>query len=70
LFDGKEPERRKVREAARDNRERNRRYHMEHREEINQKARLRREANPGMAAADSAYGRMKRKLLSEGVSVA
>ena len=64
-YDGKAEERRKVREAARDNRERCRRYNEAHREERREYARRRRAENPGLAAADSAYNRRKRKLLQE-----
>ena len=34
-------------------------------EELREKARLRRLAHPGQAAADSAYARRKRKLIAE-----
>lgn len=64
-FDGKAEERRKAREAARDNRERCQRYNETHREERREYARQRRAANPGMAAADSAYYKRKRKLMEE-----
>lgn len=69
-FDGKAEERRKAREAARDSRERCRRYNAEHREERAEYARQRRLANPGLAAADSAFHRKKRKLLQEAVQSA
>ena len=36
-----------------------------HREELREKARLRRLTNPGLSAADSAYARRKRKLIAE-----
>lgn len=67
-YDGKAGERRRLKDQNRDpekERERKRRYRQEHAEELREKARLRRLANPGMAAADSAYGRKKRKLLEE-----
>lgn len=67
-YDGKAEERRRLKEQNRDpekERERKRRYRQEHAEELREYARLRRLANPGMAAADSAYGRKKRKLLEE-----
>lgn len=46
-------------------RARNRAYQQAHREELREKARLRRLAHPGQAAADSAYARRKRKLKAE-----
>lgn len=64
-YDGKNRERRRAREAARDNRERNRRYYAAHAEELREKARRYRLDHPGMAAADSAYQRRKRKLTRE-----
>lgn len=64
-FDGKAQERRKAREAKRDNRARCKRYNDAHREERREYARQRRLANPGLAAADSAYYRKRRKLLAE-----
>lgn len=67
-YDGKAEERRKLKDRNRDpekERARNRRYRQEHAEELREKARLRRLANPGMAAADSAYNRKKRKLLAQ-----
>lgn len=65
LFDGKAEERRKAREAARDNRERNHRYYAAHAEEIREKKRLSRLMGEQNAAADCAYQRRKRKLLRE-----
>lgn len=67
-YDGKAEERRRAREAARDNKERCRKYNEAHREERREYARKRRLENPGLSAADSAYYRQKRKLL-QGVSV-
>ena len=64
-FDGKAEERRKLKEARRDWKTKNRKYREAHAEELREKARLRRLANPGMAAADSAYNRKKRKLLAQ-----
>jgi len=64
-FDGKAEERRRAKEAARDNRERNRRYYEAHREQRREYARQRRAENPGMAAADSAFYRRKQKVLQE-----
>lgn len=66
-YDGKADERRREKDARRDNKERNRKYNEAHREERREYARRRRAENPGMAAADSAYHRRKRKLLKEGV---
>ena len=66
--DGKAEERRKEREAKRDNRERCKKYNEAHREERREYARKRRLENPGLSAADSAFYRQKRKLL-QGVSV-
>ena len=66
-YDGKAEERRREKDRNRDpekERARHRRYHQEHAEELREKARQRRLANPGMAAADSAYNRRKRKLLA------
>lgn len=64
-YDGKAEERRKLKEARRDWKSKNRKYREAHAEELQEKARLRRLANPGMAAADSAYNRKKRKLLAQ-----
>lgn len=66
--DGKAEERRKLKDRNRDpekERARNRAYQQAHREELREKARLRRLAHPGQAAADSAYARRKRKLIAE-----
>lgn len=46
-------------------RARHRAYQQAHREELREKARLRRLTNPGLSAADSAYARRKRKLIAE-----
>ena len=54
-FDGKAEERRKLKDRNRD----------PEKEELREKARLRRLAHPGQAAADSAYARRKRKLIAE-----
>lgn len=64
-YDGKAEQRRREKEARRDTREKNRRYHAAHAEELREKARLYRAAHPGQAAADSAYQRRKRKLLEK-----
>ncbi len=64
-YDGKAEERRKLKEARRDWKTKNSKYREAHAEELREKARLRRLANPGMAAADSAYNRKKRKLLAQ-----
>lgn len=64
-YDGKAEERRKLKEARRDWKTKNRKYREAHAEELRENARLRRLANPGMAAADSAYNRKKRKLLAQ-----
>lgn len=64
-YDGKAEERRKLKEARRDWKTKNRKYREANAEEMREKARLRRLANPGMAAADSAYNRKKRKLLAQ-----
>ena len=64
-YDGKAEERRKLKEARRDWKTKNRKYREAHAEELREKARLRRLANPGMAAADSACNRKKRKLLAQ-----
>ena len=65
LFDGKEKERRRAREAARDHTEKNKKYYAAHAEERREAARAYRKLHPGAAAADSAYSRRKRKLLEE-----
>lgn len=62
-YDGKADERRREREAKRDSRERCKRYYAAHKEERRAKAKLRREQNPEMVAADNAFYRRKRKLL-------
>ena len=64
-YDGKAQERRRAREAARDNRERNRRYYAQHAEEIKAGHREHRRLHVGQNAADCAYQRRKRKLLQE-----
>lgn len=64
-YDGKAEERRKLKEARRDWKTKNRKYREAHAEELREKARLRRLANPGMSAADSAYNRKKRKMLAQ-----
>ena len=64
-FDGKAEERRRAREAARDNRARNRAYNAANAEERREKARRYRQEHPGLAAADSAFYRKKRRLLRE-----
>ena len=64
-YDGKAEERRREREAKRDTREKSRRYYAAHAEELREKARRYRKEHPGVAAADSAYQRRKRKLLRE-----
>lgn len=64
-YDGKAQERRRAREAARDNRERNRRYYAQHAEEIKAGHREHRRLHVGQNAADCAYQRWKRKLLRE-----
>lgn len=61
-YDGKSDERRKDRERKRDNAERLRRYNEAHREERAAYARRRRQENPGLAAADNAYYKKKRRL--------
>ena len=61
-FDGKAEERRRAKDAARDNRERCRRYNEVHKEERREYARRRRAENPGMVAAENAYYKRKRKL--------
>lgn len=64
-YDGKAEERRKAREAARDISAKNRKYYAAHAEEMRERARKYREANPGKVAADNVYYRRKRKLLAE-----
>ena len=64
-FDGKAEERRRAREAARDNRARNRAYNAAHAEERREKARRYRQEHHGLAAADGAFYRKKRRLLCE-----
>ena len=71
-FDGKAEERRRLKDQNRDperERERWRQYYAAHREERIEAARQRRRENPGLAAADNAYYRRKRKLMAEGVQV-
>lgn len=65
-------ERRRLKDQSRDperERERWRQYYAAHREERIEAARQRRRENPGLAAADNAYYRRKRKLMAEGVQV-
>lgn len=64
-YDGKAEERRRLKEARRDWKTKNRKYREAHAEELREKARQRRLANPGLAAADNAYYRKKRKLLAQ-----
>lgn len=66
-YDGKAEERRRLKDRNRDpekERERCRRYNEAHREDRREYARQRRLSDPGLAAADSAYYRKKRKLLA------
>ena len=66
-YDGKAEKRRKLKDQNRDPEKRSaqwKRYYAEHGEEIREKARQRRLANPGLAAADSAFYRKKRKAQS------
>lgn len=66
-FDGKAAERRRQKDLNRDpikERERFRRYNEEHRDERREYAKQRRIADPGLAAADGAFYRKKRKLLA------
>lgn len=65
-YDGKAEERRREREAKRDNRERFKRYREAHREERKAAARAYREQHPEQVAADNSYYKRKRKLLAEG----
>ena len=58
--------RREAREAARDVREKNRRYYAVHSEQERQRARTRYWADPDRARADNAYQRRKREALSNG----
>lgn len=69
LFDGKAHERRLQKDRNRDKEQERARwatYREAHAEELREKARRSRQENPGMAAADSAYSRRKRKLLNAG----
>lgn len=62
LFDGKAGERRKQREAARDVREKNRRYYEAHSEEIKARKRALYIADPVSALKNNKYQRRKRAL--------
>ena len=64
-FDGKAEERRALREASRDITAKNKKYYAAHAEQMRERARRYREENPGLAAADSAFYRMKRKAMKE-----
>ena len=63
LFDGKAAERSKVREAARDISEKNRRYYATHAEQVRRRAKERYWADPEGSRAAVAYQRNKRKLM-------
>lgn len=65
-WDGKAEERRREREALRDNRARNRRYYAAHAEELRARAKANYWADPESARAANAYARKKRKLLNKG----
>ena len=65
-YDGKAEERRRAREAARDVREKNRRYYQAHVEQERQRSRERYWADPQKAQADMAYQRRKRGLVEIG----
>lgn len=64
-FDGKAEERRREREAMRDNSAKNRLYYERHREQELARARARYWSDPEAARADNAYQKQKRKLLRE-----
>ena len=62
-FDGKTEERRREREAARDIREKNRRYYATHAEQMRARRRAQYRADPESERKDAAYQRRKRKLI-------
>lgn len=64
-MDGLTDARRKAREAARDTREKNRRYYAAHATELRQRARERYWSDPEAARADNRYQREKRRLQNE-----
>lgn len=68
-YDGKAEERRRAKEAARDIREKNRRYYAAHAEKERERARRRYWSNPERARSDNAYQKKKRKMLAEGSAV-
>ena len=63
-WDGLTDARRKAREAARDTREKNRRYYAAHAAELRQRARERYWIDPEAARADNRYQREKRRVKS------
>lgn len=65
-YDGKAEERRKAREAERDTREKNQRYYRAHADQERERARRYYREHKEEAAADNAYQRRKRQLLSCG----
>lgn len=64
-YDGKAEERRKAREAARDTKEKNRRYYQAHAEQERQRARERYWEDPERAREDQAYQRRKRRAVKQ-----
>lgn len=66
-WDGLADARRKAKEAARDTKEKNRRYYDTHAEQERQRARERYWSDPESARADNRYQREKRRALSEAV---
>ena len=65
--DGLAGARRRAKEAARDKKEKNRRYYDTHAEQERQRARERYWSDPESARADNRYQREKRRILSEAV---
>lgn len=66
-WDGLADARRRAKEAARDVREKNRRYYAAHAEQERQRAHKRYWADPESARKDNRYQREKRRILSEAV---
>lgn len=64
-WDGQTEARRKAREAARDVREKNRKYYAAHAAELRQRARERYWSDPEAALEDNRYQRKKRRIQNE-----
>lgn len=63
-FDGKAMERKRARDAARNTKEKNRKYYAAHKEQLREKARARYWADPESARLNNAYAREKKEMIA------